>query len=146
MLSPSDSEPWYYNFRNVAGLLRLIAYAFIPVAAVVGGWWKRRQEKIALAWPSIEGRVQFTSVAPIPKGSGYTATLQYSYFVGEYQSGEYTEFFDSEFDANDFVRKMKDQKVPVRYNPKDPGKSLLEEADVEQYIQLPPAERMAPLR
>jgi len=107
---------------------------------------EKRKEKIALAWPSIEGRVQFVSVAPIRDSSSYTATLQYSYFVEEYRSGEYTEVFDSEHGANDFIQKMKDQKVPVRYNPKDPDKSLIEEADVEQYIQLPPAQRMAPLR
>jgi hypothetical protein len=146
MFSPTDSEPWYHNFHNVAALLRLIGYALIAVAAVGGGWWHKRKEKIALAWPSVEGCVRFVSVAPTPKSSAYIATLQYSYFVGEYQSGEYTEVFDSEYDANDFVEKMKDQKVPVRYNPKEPDKSLIEEADVEQYIQLSPPERMAPLR
>jgi hypothetical protein len=41
---------------------------------------------------------------------------------------------------------MKDQRVPVRYNPKNPDDSLIEEADVEQYVQLAPIERMVPLR
>ena len=125
---------------------RLLTYPLLFLAGIVAAWWKKHKEKIALAWPCVEGSVQFASIAPIPKSSAYVATLQYSYFVGEYQSGEYTETFDSEIDADDFVRKMKDQKVPVRYNPKDPAESLIEEADVEQYIQLPPVQRMAPLR
>ena len=146
LLDTGDSNSWYSEPKNVGALIRLMMYALLFVGAIVAGWWKRRKEKIALGWPSIEGCVQFVSVAPVPKSSAYIATLQYSYFVGGYQSGEYTEAFDSEHDANDFVQKMKDQKVPVRYSPKDPDKSLIEEADVEQYIQLPPAQRMAPLR
>jgi hypothetical protein len=41
---------------------------------------------------------------------------------------------------------MKDQKVPVRYDLKNPDKSLIEEEDVEQYVQLAPVERLVPLR
>jgi len=146
LLTTGDATSWYSEPKHVGALLRLLMYPLLFVLSVVAGWWKKRKEKIALAWPSIEGRVQFVSVAPILDSSSYTATLQYSYFVEEYRSGEYTEVFDSEHGANDFIQKMKDQKVPVRYNPKDPDKSLIEEADVEQYIQLPPAQRMAPLR
>jgi hypothetical protein len=145
MLFPTDSEPWYHNFRNVAGLLRLIAYALIPVAAVVGGWWHKRKEKIAQNWPAIEGHVQSCSVAPLCNG-GYTATLEYSYFVEEYRSGEYTEVFDSEREADKFIQMMKDQKIPVRYNPWKPDDSLIENEEVEQYIQLPPPTRLNPLK
>ena len=145
MLFTADSEPWHHNFRNVAGLLRLTAYALIPLAAVAGGWWRRRKEKIAQDWPAIEGRVQSCSIAPLRNG-GYTATLEYSYFVEEYRSGEYTELCDSESEANKFVQMMKDQKVPVRYNPRKPDDSLIEEADIEQYVQLPPVPRLNPLK
>ncbi len=89
--------------------------------------------------------MQSCSVAPLRNGS-FTATLEYSYFVEEYRSGEYTEVFDSESEADKFVQMMKDQKVPVRYNPGKPDDSLIENEDVEQYIQLPPPPRLNPLK
>jgi hypothetical protein len=146
LLTTVDSSPWHGDSRHVIALLRLLLYPIGFVAAAIGTWWYRWKQKVALSWPSVEGCVQFTNIAPLGGSGSYSAILQYSYFVEKYRSGEYTEVFDSEHDADDFVQKMKDQKVPVRYNPKDPDKSLIEEADVEQYIQLPPAQRMAPLR
>jgi len=120
MLAAIDSSSWYSNPRHLRDLFRLIAYPIAFVIAAVAGWWHRRKQKIALSWPSVDGRVQFVTVAPVRDSSSYTATLQYSYFVEEYRSGEYTEIFDSEDDANSFIEKMTGQKVPVRYNPKNP--------------------------
>lgn len=146
LFAASDSSSWYSEPRNIGALLRLLMYPAAFVAAIIAGWWHKRREKIALNWPSVAGSVQFASVAPIRDSSSYSATLQYSYFVEEYRSGEYTEAFDSEHDADKFVERMKGQKVPVRYSPKNPDQSLIEEADVEQYVQLPPVEREVPLR
>jgi hypothetical protein len=145
LLATIDSSPWYSDPHKLGALFKLVAYPLIFISALIAGWWRKRMEKIALGWPAVEGCIQFVSVAPVPKSSAFLATLQYSYFVEEYRSGEYTEGFDSEHDADEFVKKMKDQKVPVRYNPKDPDKSLIEEADVEQYIQLPPPPTLARL-
>jgi hypothetical protein len=146
LLASSDSSSWYSEPKNIGGLLRLLMYPIVFVAAMVRGWRHKRKEKMALAWPSVEGCVQFARVAPIRDSNSYSATLQYSYFVEEYRSGEYAEVFDSENDADKFAQRMKGQKVPVRYSPKSPDQSLIEEADVEQYVQLPPVEREVPLR
>jgi hypothetical protein len=146
LLASSGSSSWYSEPRNLGALLKLLAYPVAFLVAGIAGWWHKHKEKIALNWPSIEGRVQFASVAPIQDSSSYSATLQYSYFVGEYRSGEYTEIFDSENGADKFVEMMKDQKVPVRYNPKDADDSLVEEADVEQYAPLPSPIRLTPLK
>ena len=146
ILDASGSSSWYGEPRNLAALLKLIAYPLAFLVSAIAAWWHRRMAKIALAWPSVDGHVQFDSVAPIQDSSSYSVTLQYSYFVEEYRSGEYTEVFDSEKDANDFASRMKDQKVPVRYDLKNPDKSLIEEEDVEQYVQLAPVERLVPLR
>lgn len=131
---------------HIREMIRMVRYPLAFVTALCASWWYKRKQKIALAWPTVEGHVQFTSIAPVRDSSAYSATLQYSYFVGEYQSGSYTEVFDSENGAIDFTERMKDQKVPVRYNPRKPDDSLIEEADVEQYVQLPPVEREVPLR
>jgi len=88
LLTTVEPSPWYGDSRHVIALLRLLLYPIAFVASAIGAWWYRRKQKIALSWPSVEGCVQFVSVAPIPKSSAYIATLQYSYFVGEYQSGE----------------------------------------------------------
>ena len=114
LFAASDSSSWYSEPRNIGALLRLLMYPAAFVAAIIAGWWHKRREKIALNWPSVAGSVQFASVAPIRDSSSYSATLQYSYFVEEYRSGEYTEAFDSEHDADKFVERMKGQKVPVR--------------------------------
>jgi hypothetical protein len=141
----SESSSWYREPKNIGALLRLLMYPALFVAAIVAGWWHKRKEKIALSWPSVEGCVQFVRIAEVNKGNGFSVTLEYSYFVEGYRSGEYSEVFDSEYEANKFAE-MKDQKVPVRYSLKNPDQSLIEEADVEQYAQLPPVEREVPLR
>jgi hypothetical protein len=145
LLTTGNPSPWYTDPHKIGTLYRLIAYPLLFVVSLIAGWWYRRKQKIALAWPSVEGRVQFASSAPIRDSSSYSATLQYSYFVEEYRSGSYTEVFDSENGADRFVEMMKNQKVPVRYNPRKPDDSLIEEADVEQYIQLPPTETLTRL-
>ena len=130
-LLASDSSPWYTDPHQLRGLLRLIAYPLAFASAAVAAWWHRRRQRIALEWPSIEGCVQFVSVTPITDSSNYTATLEYSYFVGEYRSGSYDQVFRSEEAANNFAQGMKDKKVPIHYSPRDPDKSVLEDEDVE---------------
>ena len=145
MLNLSGTEPWYHSIRNVAALLRLVGIALVPVAAIVGNWWHKRKEKTALNWPAVEGHVQTCSTTPLRNGS-YMVTFEYSYFVGEYRAGQYIETFESENEADKFIHMMKNQNVPVRYNPRNPDESLIEEADVEQYIELPPPDRLTPLK
>ena len=78
---------------------------------------KQHREEIEQSWPSVEGTVQYTSAAPVfdNKRSQFYATLEYSYFVGEYRSGKYIQTFgdDSEAEANAFAETMKDKKVQV---------------------------------
>jgi hypothetical protein len=106
------------------------------VAETVRRWHKRRRDEIAEGWPSVEGCVQFVSVDPVSSTDYFKATLEYSYFVGEYRSGKYTQNFDSEDCANAFVQPMKEKKVQVRYNPANPDKSLLDESFIQQLIPL----------
>jgi Protein of unknown function (DUF3592) len=98
-------------------------------------WQKRRRETIAQSWPSVEGVILAGHVAPAPKTSCFLATLQYTYFVDEYHTGSYVHEFAKEIDADDFVRQLTNQRVPIRYNPSTGDESVLEQAVAEQHAQ-----------
>jgi hypothetical protein len=116
-----------------------------PIAFVAGWagihyqrWRKQRAESRALGWPSVNGRISGGAVKPIPKTKRSLATLNYTYYVGEYYTGTYVHEFENEDDADEFVRVMKDKQVPIRYQESNPAKSVLEQRTVEQYILLTP--------
>jgi Protein of unknown function (DUF3592) len=120
------------------GLRYGIYFAFAWGAVNWRRWQKRRMETIAQSWPSVEGVILSGSVSPAPKTSCFVATLQYSYFVGEYHTGTYFHEFARETDADDFVRQLNNKRVPIRYNPANADKSVLEQSVVEQHAQLTP--------
>ncbi len=120
-------------------VLRYALYFFFAFVAVYWRrWQKRRRENIAQGWPSVEGVILSGSVAPLPKTSCFLATLQYTYLVEEYRTGKYVHEFARESEADDFLRQLKDKRVPIRYNPTNPDKSVLEQSVVEQHAQLSP--------
>lgn len=138
MLAYTDSTHWYSDSHTIRALLRLLEY---PLAFVIGSitlWWHKRKQKIALDWPVVEGCVQFAHVNA-DGNSVYTGTLDYSYYVGEYRSGSYSRDFTSSDAADEFIKTMKDKKIPIHYDPSNPDQSVLEDTDVEQQAQLSPA-------
>jgi hypothetical protein len=118
--------------------LLIIRYGLYFFFAWVAVYWRRRQkrrrEAAAAGWPSVEALILYGQVLPVPKTSCFLATLKYSYFVGEYRSGEYVQEFARELDADDFIRQLKDKRLPIRYNPDRPEKSVLEQSVVEQHV------------
>jgi hypothetical protein len=123
-----NSRLWFYGIRCV------LYFGIAWGALYWRRWRKRRREEIAQSWPSVEGTVQYTSVAPVfdNKHNQYYATLEYSYFVGEYRSGKYIQTFgdNSEAEANAFANATKDKKVQVLYNPSNPDKSDLDPSSI----------------
>jgi hypothetical protein len=101
-------------------------------------WQKRRLEESAQGWPSVEGRIVSGKVAAIAHTSRFLATLEYTYFVEEYRTGKYTHEFAKKAEAEDFVAKMRQQRVQVRYNQSNPAKSVLEQSVIEQLVLLAP--------
>jgi hypothetical protein len=93
---------------------------------------------VAQAWPSVEAIILAGHVIPAPKTSCFTATLQYSYFVDEYHTGTYIHEFAKEIDADEFVRRLKDKRIPIRYKQSNPDKSVMEQSVVEQHAQPAP--------
>jgi len=101
-------------------------------------WQKSRLEESAQGWPSVEGSIADGKVKRISHTSRFLATLEYTYFVEEYRNGKYTHEFPKKADAEDFVEKLKGQRVQIRYKQSNPSKSVLEQSVVEQHILLAP--------
>ena len=68
----------------------------------------------------------------------YWATLNYTYYVGEYRLGTYVRHFRREELADDFVRQLKDKRIHVHYNGANPDKSVILDRDVEMIAMLAP--------
>jgi hypothetical protein len=131
-MAPHLSHLW------VLGIRYTLYFAFAWGAVAWRRWQKRRRETVAQGWPSIEGVILDGQVTPAPKTSCFLATLQYTYFIDEYRIGKYIHEFAKESDADDFVRQLKDKRVPIRYNQSNPDNSVLEQSVVEQHAQLAP--------
>jgi hypothetical protein len=127
-----SSHLWAYVIRYA------LYFGIAWVALYWRRWRKRRREEIAQSWPSVEGIILGGRVLPIPKTTRCNAILQYSYFVEEYRSGEYTHEFQKESDADDFIRQLKDKRVQIRYKQSNPNKSVLEQRTIEQLVMLAP--------
>ena len=133
---------WHDVVRYSHTWILLLKYPLAFVAGWAGihlqRWRKQRAEAAAQSWPMVDGRVAGGVVKPIPKTKRFLATLDYTYFIGEYHFGKYIHEFQSKGDAEQFVKTMKDKHVPIRYNPTNPEKSVLEESSVQQHILLAP--------
>ena len=136
------STSWHDILRFSHGWIYLLKWPLGFVAAWAGihlqRWRKQRAEATAQSWPMVDARISGGSVKPIPKTKRFLATLNYTYFVGEYRIGKYIHEFQNKEDAEQFVQATKDKHVPIRYNPTNPEKSVLEESSVQQHILLAP--------
>jgi len=129
---------WRYSHSFIYLLKWPITFAAGWAGIHIQRWRKQRAENAAQGWPSVNGRISSGDFKEIPKTKRWLATLSYTYFIGEYRTGKYVHEFASAEEAGDFVRTMKDNHVPIRYNPADPEKSVLEESSVQQHILLAP--------
>ena len=101
-------------------------------------WRKGRDENAAQGWPSVDATIYGGKVTPIGHTKRFMATLEYRYFVEEYRLGKYIHEFPNKVDAEDFVGQMKDKHVPIRYNPSNAAKSVLEQSVIEQHVLVAP--------
>jgi len=101
-------------------------------------WRQRFREYRAESWPTVEGLIVGGNVQRIPKSSRYLATLSYSYFAGGYEAGTYLRVFKREPEADDFVRQLRDRRVLVKYNERNPRKSVVENRTIDQLVALSP--------
>lgn len=86
-------------------------------------------------WTIVEGSVQHAKmIVGGGRDVGKYAVIAYSYFVDEYRSGEYTRTFVREDSALKFADAMRDKKVQVHYNPRDPDLSNLKDDEVDRLL------------
>jgi hypothetical protein len=107
-------------------------------ALFIRRWIKRHRERVAQSWPIVDGVILGGTVTRIRRTSHFHATLDYTYFVGEYRTGKYIHEFATEANADEFVRLMKDKRVHIRYKRSNPNKTVLEQNVVEQHAMLAP--------
>jgi hypothetical protein len=121
--------------RLCKSIFRGVSYFVAAWGALfIRRWIKRHRERVAQSWPLVDGVILGGSVMRIRKTSYFRATLQYTYFVREYRTGEYFHELSTQADADAFVRLMKDKRVQVRYKRSNHGKSVLEQSVVEHLM------------
>jgi hypothetical protein len=108
------------------------------ITIYVRRWRRSREQEAAQGWPSVNGKILSGKATKFAHTSRYFATLEYSFFITEYHYGKYTQEFTKKEDADNFVQQMRNKEVPIRYNPSNPDRSVLEQRTVEQHIMLTP--------
>ena len=125
--------------RLCKSIFRGVSYFIAAWGALfIRRWLKRHRERVAQSWPLVEGVILNGAVTRIRRTSHFHATLNYTYFVGEYRTGKYIHEFPKKAQAEAFVQQMKDKPVQIRYKPSNPDKSVLEQRVIEQHILLAP--------
>ena len=132
-MTPGSAHLCKSIFRGVSYFIAAWGALFIR------RWLKRHRERVAQSWPLVEGVILNGAVTRIRRTSHFHATLNYTYFVGEYRTGKYIHEFAKEADADAFVRLLKDKRVHIRYKQSNPNKTVLEHSVVEQHAILAPA-------
>jgi hypothetical protein len=89
-------------------------------------WLRRRRSR---SWPWAETMIEGSSIKKVPRrgGSSYLLTVAYSYSVnGERYGGVYVEAFGEESEARAVRDSLTSFPPPVRYQPGDPFRSVMD--------------------
>jgi hypothetical protein len=106
--------------------------------------WRWLQRRRAMGWPTVQGRIESTSVAQkksfwTGNRNPFTAELAYSYTLdGQYLSGVYSRLFPTEAEGAEFVRDLQGVTAIVSYNPHRPEESTLTDASVSNLLAMRP--------
>jgi hypothetical protein len=111
--------------------------------AAVRRWWVQLRQRLiseeSKAWPTYRGRV--VAVQAVRDGTDenkgkWCGLLTYSYIADEVEIGEYRQPFDSEDEADEWVRALRGGVVTVAVDPKDQRRSIWkpEEADATRKL------------
>ena len=103
----------------------------VPLAVAAWRKWKVRHRN---SWPTAFGTIEYLSVAYDENKKGYTATLSYPFEAsGEFYAGFYERTFKREKKAESFInQRQRGEKVMVRYDPRDPQVSTLDDTFIQQ--------------
>ena len=130
--------PWGLILLSLLKMLK--TFGLIPGAMAAYGlrklYQRWRQGRAMEGWPGTEATVQFGKVHA--EGRRYWAEVTYSYFAGEYRSGTYVRGFRREEQADEFLRRLKDKRIQVRYKESSPDVSVILDRDLEMIGLLQP--------
>ena len=125
-------------------------FLYVWLALFLIGWlkplWTWLQREQTKSWPTATGRIDSAYIADVkrflwltPESSRsqtYNAILDYSYILsGETFHGQYKRSCGSEGEAQEFLRDLTGQTVPVQYNSNRPARSALLETTVENLLR-----------
>jgi hypothetical protein len=127
--TPKEFFEWIKLFGHLAG--PIIALGLGGIGIAIRKW----RENVGGNWPTTEGQVQFVNVR-LEEGRNHLkhAVITYSYFLNQYESGEYVRAFLKEQSAWDFANALKGKRVQVHYNPVKPAVSTLRAEELEQLL------------
>ena len=136
---PFHHIPWTWILGGIVKFLK--AFGLIPGAVAAFGvrrlYQRRRQRKAMEEWPSTDATVLSGKVHKERRRSIW-AEITYSYYFGEYRSGQYVRQFRREEDADEFIRQLREKRVHVRYDPAKPERSVILDRDMELIALLAP--------
>lgn len=125
-------------------------FLYVWLAFFLAGWlrplWLWLQREQAKSWPTASARIDSASIAEPKRFLGltlqpnrsrtYDAVLTYSYTLsGDSFRGEYKRQCGSESEAQQFLRDLQGQPVPVQYDPNKPARSMILEPAVEALLR-----------
>lgn len=139
---------------DLIGWLKQIPWGFWFTLAVfpLSWYWlyEKRQaellkERVAESWPIVEGRAWSTVGSGLSLGKdtqGYKACFTYSFSVvrngeTEYYSGNFSRIFSDGAIAQEWLRLVRSQEIPIRVNPADPSVSVALFTDLIAKFPLP---------
>lgn len=127
--TPNESFEWVKLFGHM--VVPIIALVLGGIGIAIRKW----RENLGGNWPTTEGQVQFVDVR-VDEGRNHLkqAVITYSYFLNQYESGEYVRTFLKEQPAWDFANALKGKRVKVHYNPVKPAVSTLLGKELEQLL------------
>jgi len=106
---------------------------FIFLAVLVDRGWLWLKRRTARSWPLAQGRVHKVDWRQPRTGTNryFLADLAYYYFVdGHFYAGYLRRSFTGASAAVRWVEQMRNATVQVRYDVREPGRSLLLEEDI----------------
>ncbi len=131
--------PWEAILLGILKLLKV--FGLIPGAIAAFGvrklYQKWRQNKAMAGWPVTDATILSGQVHQ-DGPRRFWVEITYYYFVQEYRSGTYVRRFRKEEDADNFIRKVKDKRLQVRYNDSEPDQSVILDRDLEMIALLNP--------
>ncbi len=118
-----------FLWHNLSNLVVAVAvFSVFWVIASLKLWPQWLRKRTSGNWPAAMGTIEGGEVSALRSSKGEVATcnLNYSYRInGEYYGGVYSQQFFDEQAAYDFIDSRKGKAAQIKYNPHEPGISVL---------------------